>query len=135
MKPKISLVTLGVSDLERSRRFYASLGLRERSESNDTVVFIQMGGTVLGLWSREALAGDAGMVPHGSGFRGFSLAHNVASKSEVDEVLREAEKAGGKLVKPGKDAFWGGYTGYFEDPDGFLWEVAWNPAMPDLAAE
>jgi uncharacterized protein len=134
MKPKISLVTLGVSDLERSRRFYASLGLKERSESNDTVVFIQMGGTVLGLWSREALAEDAGIAPDGSGFRGFSLAHNVAAKEEVDAVLREAESAGGRLVKPGQDAFWGGYTGHFEDPDGFLWEVAWNPAMPDLAA-
>jgi catechol 2,3-dioxygenase-like lactoylglutathione lyase family enzyme len=134
MKPKISLVTLGVSDLERSRRFYTSLGLQERSESNDTVVFIQMGGTVLGLWSREALAEDAGIAPRGSGFRGFSLAHNVAAKEEVDEVLREAESAGARLVKPGQDAFWGGYTGYFEDPDGFLWEVAWNPAMPDLSA-
>jgi uncharacterized protein len=133
VKPKISLVTLGVSDLERSRRFYASLGLKERSESNDTVVFIQMGGTVLGLWSREALAEDAGIAPGGSGFRAFSLAHNVAAKEEVDEVLREAESAGARLVKPGQDAFWGGYTGYFEDPDGFLWEVAWNPAMPDLA--
>jgi uncharacterized protein len=134
MKPKISLVTLGVSELERSRRFYASLGLRERSESNDTVAFIQMGGTVLGLWSLGALAEDAGMAPDGSGFRGFSLAHNVTSKSEVDDVLREVESAGGRLVKPGQDAFWGGYTGYFEDPDGFLWEVAWNPSMPDLAA-
>jgi catechol 2,3-dioxygenase-like lactoylglutathione lyase family enzyme len=134
MKPKISLVTLGVSDLERSRRFYASLGLKERSESNDTVVFIQMGGTVLGLWSREALAEDAGIAPGGSGFRGFSLAHNVAVKEEVDEVLREAESAGGMLVKLGQEASWGGYTGFFEDPDGFLWEVAWNPAMPDLAA-
>jgi catechol 2,3-dioxygenase-like lactoylglutathione lyase family enzyme len=133
MKPKISLVTLGVSDLERSRRFYTSLGLRERSESNDSVVFIQMGGTVLGLWSREALAEDAGIAPNGSGFRGFSLAHNVVAKEEVDEVLREAESAGARLVKPGQEASWGGYTGYFEDPDGFLWEVAWNPAMPDLA--
>jgi catechol 2,3-dioxygenase-like lactoylglutathione lyase family enzyme len=134
MKPKISLVTLGVGDLERARRFYASLGLVERSESNDAVVFIQMGGTVLGLWRREALAEDAGVASDGSGFRGFSLAHNVASKTEVDEVLQEAENAGGRLVKSGQDAFWGGYTGYFEDPDGFLWEVAWNPGMPDLAA-
>jgi hypothetical protein len=134
MKPKISLITLGVSDLARSRRFYVDgLGLTPREGGDENVVFIQMGSVVLGLWRREDLAADAGVPSGGEGFRALSLAHNVESKEEVDVLLRQAVEAGAKLVKPGAEAFWGGYTGYFEDPDGFLWEVAWNPFMPDLA--
>jgi catechol 2,3-dioxygenase-like lactoylglutathione lyase family enzyme len=134
MKPRLSFVTLGVSDLERSRRFYVEgLGLPVREPGGDDVVFVDMGTMVLGLWSLTNLAEDAGVSPEGNGFRAFSLAHNVPSKEDVDIVLEQAVEAGGRLVKPAKDTFWGGYTGYFADPDGFLWEVAWNPFMPDLA--
>lgn len=134
MEPRVSLITLGVSDLERARRFYVDgLDLPVRDGGDGAVVFIQMNGLLLALWGREALAEDAGVAAAGEGFPGFSLAHNVASKEEVDIVLREALAAGGTLVKPATKAFWGGYTAYFADPDGFLWEVAWNPFMPDLA--
>ena len=88
------------------------------------------GEAVLALWSREDLAADAGVSAEGSGFPGIALAHNVASKELVDAALSEAVAAGGTLVKAGTDAFWGGYTGYFADPDGYLWEVAWNPGWP-----
>jgi catechol 2,3-dioxygenase-like lactoylglutathione lyase family enzyme len=134
MKPRLSLVTLGVSDLERARRFYVEgLGLPVRESGGDDVVFLDMGTMILGLWSLTNLAEDAGVSPEGAGFRAFSLAHNVPSKEDVDIVVEQAVEAGGALVKPGKDTFWGGYTAYFADPDGFLWEVAWNPFMPDLA--
>jgi catechol 2,3-dioxygenase-like lactoylglutathione lyase family enzyme len=134
VKPRISLITLGVSDLDRSRSFYAQgLGLPLRPESNETVAFFATQGTLLAVWPRSELANDAGVAVEGSGFQGFSLAHNVGSKPEVDEVIATAVAAGGKQVKPPQDTFWGGYAGYFADPDGFLWEVAWNPFMPDLA--
>ena len=133
MKPRISLITLGVTDLARARRFYVDgLGLPVRDGGDENVVFIQMGSQVLGLWGRESLAEDAGVAAEGGGFRAFTLAHNVESKEEVDAVLRQAVEAGATLLKPGADAFWGGYTGHFSDPDGFVWEVAWNPFMPDL---
>jgi len=136
MKPKISFVTLGVADLARSRRFYVDgLGLPVRQPENDGVVFLDMGTMVLGLWGIEDLKADAGYASASEGFQGVSLAHNVPSKEEVDAVIQQAVDAGGTLVKPGHDAPWGGYTGYFADPDGHLWEVAWNPYMPDLAAE
>ena len=134
MEPRISLITLGVTDLERARRFYVEgLGLPVREGGDENVVFVQMGSQVIGLWGREALAADAGVSAEGEGFRAFSLAHNVESKEAVDAVLRQAVDAGATLLKPATEAFWGGYTGYFADPDGFLWEVAWNPFMPDLA--
>lgn len=134
MQPRVSLITLGVADLQRSRRFYVEgLGLPVRDVGSDEVVFLQMGNLILGLWDAGSLAEDAGVPPQGSGFRSFALAHNVATRQEVDAVLREAVEAGGALVRPGHDAVWGGYTGFFADPDGFLWEVAWNPGMPDLA--
>jgi catechol 2,3-dioxygenase-like lactoylglutathione lyase family enzyme len=126
MEQRLSLVTLGVADLERSLRFYESLGWR-RGNQHAEVVFFQLGGAVLGLWSRESLAADAGMAPAGSGFAGITLAYNTRSREEVDAVLAEAKAAGATIPKPAKDAFWGGYTGYFADPDGHLWEVAWNP--------
>jgi len=127
MEQRLSLVTLGVADLERSRRFYEEgLGWRRANDHPD-VVFFQAGGAVLALWSREALAADAGLPAAGRGFCGIALAYNTRSRAEVDRVMAEAEAAGATIVKPAKDAFWGGYTGYFADPDGHLWEVAWNP--------
>jgi uncharacterized protein len=126
MEQRLSLVTLGVADLERSLRFYESLGWR-RGNQHAEVVFFQLGGAILALWAREALAADAGMAPEGSGFTGIALAYNTRSREEVDAVLAEAKAAGATIPKPAEEAFWGGYTGYFADPDGHLWEVAWNP--------
>lgn len=127
MKPRISMITLGVTDLERSIRFYEQgLGL-PRMESPPEVAFFTLNGSWLGLYGRESLADDAGVSPEGSGFSGIAIAHNVDSESAVDEVLAQAVSAGAKLVKPGQKVFWGGYSGYFADPDGYLWEVAHNP--------
>lgn len=126
MEQRVSLITLGVADLARSLRFYESLGWR-RANDHAEVVFFQAGGLVLGLFARAALAADAGLSEEGSGFRGIALAYNARSREEVDAVLAEATAAGAKLLKPAEDAFWGGYSGYFADPDGHLWEVAWNP--------
>jgi catechol 2,3-dioxygenase-like lactoylglutathione lyase family enzyme len=127
MEPRISIVCLGVADLERSVRFYRDgLGLPARGGSPE-IAFFSLRGAWLSLYPRESLAEDAQTSAEGSGFRGFTLAHNVASRAEVDRVLDEAVHAGAELVKPAKDATWGGYSGYFADPDGFLWEVAWNP--------
>lgn len=129
MEPRITLITLGVTDLERSVRFYRDglkLPLRDGPQG---VAFFETGGTWLSLYPRDALAEDATVASDGSGFRGFALAHNVRSPEDVDVILREALDAGAKLVKPGQKVFWGGYSGYFADPDGFLWEVAWNPGF------
>jgi catechol 2,3-dioxygenase-like lactoylglutathione lyase family enzyme len=127
MKPKISIITLGVKDLRASLKFYRDgLGFTLAGETKD-IAILKMEGAHLALYPRERLAGDATVSPEGSGFHGFTLAHNVKSKKEVDETLAFAVKAGAKLVKPGQDVFWGGYSGYFADPDDFLWEVAWNP--------
>jgi len=93
-------------------------------------VFFQAGEMALALYPRDELAKDANIAPIGHGFNGFSLAYNARSRAEVDSVLHEAEAAGAKILKPAQEAFWGGYSGYFSDPDGFLWEVAWNPAFP-----
>ena len=135
MNPRISLITLGVSDLARSRRFYEEgLRLPVRPFDSEGVVFFDLKGTVLSLFPRQELAKDATVADDGSGFAGFSLAHNVESKEAVNVLLDKAVAAGAKLVKPAQDVFWGGYSGYFADPDGFLWEVAWNPFMPDLIA-
>lgn len=130
MKQAISLVTLGVGDLARSRAFYRALGWRESSASQAEVAFYQTGSTAFALFARASLAEDAGVSPDGAGFPGFTLAHNVASKEAVDATLREAAAAGGRLVRPGEQAPWGGYRGYFADPDGFLWEVCFNPFFP-----
>src|SRR5690606_37726445 len=127
LKPRISMITLGVNELERSILFYEQgLGL-PRMASPPEVAFFTLNGTWLGLFGRESLAKDAGVSATGSGFSGFSLAHNVASEAEVDAVLQQAVAAGASLVKPGQKVFWGGYSGYFADPDGYLWEVAHNP--------
>ncbi len=129
MKPRISMITLGVSDLARSIAFYEhGLGL-PRLDSPPSVAFFTLNGTWLGLYGREALAEDAGLPAAGSGFAGFALAHNLDSEAAVDALLAEAVAAGATLVQPARKVFWGGYSGYFADPDGHLWEVAHNPFM------
>jgi hypothetical protein len=127
MEQRVSLVTLGVEDLERSREFYERLGWRRSMAQTDGIVFFQVGGMGLALYPRRELAEDANVAPDGQGFRAMSLAYNTRSRAEVDTVLQDATAAGASLIKPAQEAFWGGYTGYFADPDGFLWEVAWNP--------
>ncbi|MCJ7556352.1 MAG: VOC family protein [Gammaproteobacteria bacterium] len=132
MPSGISIVTLGVQNLERSVRFYTEgLGLSLSSHSNRDIAFFELPGSWLALYSHAALAADAG-VPAGEpgGFTGITLAHNVADRQAVDEVLQTAVAAGAEIVKPAQDVFWGGYSGYFKDPDGYLWEVAWNPGLP-----
>ena len=127
MKARISMITLGVADLEKSIKFYeAGLGF-PKMESPPEVAFFILNGSWLGLYSREALAEDAGVSSEGGGFNSFALAHNVASEAEVDETLAQALSAGALLTKPAQKASWGGYSGYFKDPDGHLWEVAHNP--------
>lgn len=131
MEQRISLITLGVADVARSRRFYVDgLGWRASSAGNEHVVFIDAGGVVLGLYGREALAEDMRVPAEGRGFSGFSLAHNVRSREEVDRVIETARAAGATVLKPAQEAFWGGYSGYFADPDGHPWEVAHNPHFP-----
>src|SRR5437764_1376728 len=129
MDPRISFVTLGVTDLERATRFYAEVLRLPRRPTPPTVSFFEMGRTWLALYPRHLLAADAGVSAEGGGFPGFALAHNVRSPEEVDRLLQEAAAGGGRIVKPGQRTDWGGYAGYFADPDGFLWEVAWNPAF------
>lgn len=132
MEQRLSLVTLGVRDLAASRAFYKRLGWKESPQSNEHVAFFQCGGMVFAVWGRDALMEDAGVNTPGNGFANVSLAQNVRSKADVDAVLAEAKKAGARILKPGAEAFWGGYTGYFADPDGFAWEVAWNPGFEIL---
>ena len=126
MEQRVSLVTLGVSDLGRSRAFYDAIGWRTRAEPDDDVVFFQVAGLILALWSREELAADSGVEDAG-GWGGITLAHNVRSPAEVDAVLAEAEAAGARIARAGAETFWGGYSGVFVDPDGHAWEVAHNP--------
>lgn len=134
MEPRVSLITLGVGDLARSKAFYTKLGFSPSSQGGGDVVFMQAGALGLSLFPRESLACDAEVSPEGSGFRGITLAHNVREKDEVDAVIAEAVAAGAVLVKAAHEAVWGGRSGYFADPDGHLWEVAWNPYFP-ISAE
>ncbi|CAD5258576.1 MULTISPECIES: VOC family protein [Halomonadaceae] len=131
MKPKISLITLGVHDLQRAIRFYREgLGLPEHETDSEEVAFFKMEGAWLSLFPREALSRDIGIADDApSGFSGITLAHNVASQAAVDQVLEQAVAAGAELIKPGEEVFWGGYSGYFRDPEGHYWEVAYNPFM------
>ena len=131
LEPYVSLITLGVQDLDRALAFYRDgLGWPVSGASSDDVAFLRTGGIVLSLYPRDKLAEDVGIDPVGSGFRGITLAHNVREREDVDRALQTAVAAGARLVKPAEDAFWGGRSGYFADPDEHLWEVAWNPFFP-----
>lgn len=133
MEQRLSLVTLGCDDLATARTFYASLGWHEGGPSGEAVAFYQLGNIILGLWDRAELAAEAG-VPDTPGdvrgFAGIALAHNVREQGEVDTVLAAAAAAGCRVLKPGEERFWDGYSGYFADPEGHVWEVAWNPHFP-----
>ena len=127
MEQRISLITLGVADLERSRRFYVDgLGWRPVHDS-DEIVFFQLNGVVFGLFPRAAYLADAQLNEEKAGVGAVALAHNVRTREAVDALLAEAAAAGATITNPARDAVWGGYTGHFTDPDGHLWEVAWNP--------
>jgi uncharacterized protein len=132
MEPRLSFVTLGVRDLERATRFYQDVLRLPRLPTPPGVVFFELGRTWLALFPREDLAADAGVPGEGQGFPGFSLAHNVRAEADVAALLAEVAAGGGRIVKPAQRADWGGFTGYFADPDGFLWEVAWNPHFPHV---
>jgi uncharacterized protein len=127
---RATLITLGVRDVERAARFYETLGMRRRVKGAKDVAFFEAGGVVLAVWGRADLAKDAGFQNSEPGFSGVALAFNVSDEPSVDAVLKAAAEAGGRIVKPGGRAFWGGHTGYFADPDGHLWEVAHNPGFP-----
>ncbi len=132
---RLSLVTLGVADLARAIAFYEALGLQRRARGYEGVAFFDAGGAVLSLFPRGDLAADAGLANGTlSGFSGLALACNVSSEAEVDDLLARAVSLGADLVKAGQTVFWGGYSGYFRDPDGHLWEVAFNPFAPFDAA-
>jgi hypothetical protein len=126
MKPKIGLITLGVEDIARAKLFYSELGFSVAEETDDMIIF-SAEGTWLGLYPWEKLAEDAEVPSDGSGFRRQALAHNEPTKEDVDRVIEEARALGATIVKEPQDVFWGGYSGYFADLDGHLWEVAMNP--------
>lgn len=127
MEQRVSIVTLGVENLDRSRRFYEDgLGWK-RGNHHEEIVFYQVGGSILTLFGRAALAEDACISNPGSGYGGVTLAFCTRTRAEVDAVIAQAVAAGAALLKPAANTFWGGYSGYFSDPDGHVWEVAWNP--------
>lgn len=135
MKPYLSLVTLGVDNLERSLRFYRdglrlpTRGILGADDEHGGVAFFDLQpGVKLAIWPRASIALDTSLPRSGRGATEFTLAHNVRDKAEVDEVMDQARSAGAAIIKPAADTFWGGYAGYFQDPDGHVWEVAWNPA-------
>lgn len=128
--PYVSMITLGVADVGRAAAFYRDgLGFPQHPFDSDSVAFFALRGTWLGLFGRDALAADAGVPTRAPGFNAVTLAHNVGSEAEVDAALAIAVAAGATLVKPAQKVFWGGYSGYFADPDGHLWEVAHNPFL------
>jgi uncharacterized protein len=126
MEQRVSLITLGVTDLARSRQFYIDMGWEPSPSSDDEIVFFQSGGMVIGLWGRESLAEDSGVTDTG-GWGGVTLAHNVGSPAEVHTITEEARSAGGIVVREPAETFWGGYSSVFLDPDGHPWEIAHNP--------
>ncbi len=127
MPPHISMVTLGVADIGEATAFYERLGFKKSSASQDAVTFMQAGGVVLGLFGRDALEEDAKAGGLWTGNGGITIAMNCASEAEVDAMMASAEAAGASILKPAEKTFWGGYGGYFADPDGHAWEVAHNP--------
>ena len=123
----MSMITLGVTDMQRAIQFYeVGLGLPRHGEGDD-VAFFSLNGTWLGLYPRAKLADDIGVEPSGSGFAGFTISHNLESEEQVDLVMEHAISVGASLIKKPEKVFWGGYSGYFQDPDGYYWEVAFNP--------
>ena len=129
MEQRISLITLGVADVARARAFYERLGWR--GQEVEETVFFQAGGSAVVLWGRAKVADDAGVQDGGTdGFGGMTLAHNVRSRAEVDEVLGQAANAGAQILRPARETFYGGYAGFFTDPDGHVWEIAYNPGFP-----
>jgi predicted lactoylglutathione lyase len=126
MEPRVSLITIGVADLERSRTFYEALGWRSTSKPEDGVVFFQSGSMVFALWGREELRKDSEVEDSG-GWGGVTLACNLRSRAEVDAFLERAAQAGARIARTGAETFWGGYNGLFIDPDGHPWEIAHNP--------
>lgn len=135
MKPRITMITLAVDDLERSFKFYRDLGFPSKGivgtefEHGAVAFFELQHGLQLAIWPRKSLAHDSGLPLSAPSPTEFTLAHNVNSKTEVDAVMSEARSAGAHILKPAQDTFWGGYAGYFQDPDGHLWEIAWNPQL------
>ena len=127
MEPRLSIVTLGVADVAKARTFYEALGFKASPASQESITFMDAGGVVLALYGRDALAEDSHMPPSAPGFSGVTLAHNVRSEADADAALAHAQSCGAKILKPAQKVFWGGYSGYFADPDGHLWEVAFNP--------
>jgi len=131
MNQHLHLVTLGVRDFETSKKFYTeTLGWKSSSASNEDVAFIQAGGIVISIYPREKLAEDALVSPEGRGFAGITLAYNAQSESEVDKIISDLKAKGVKILKEPQKVFWGGYSFYFADPDGYCWEVAYNPFFP-----
>ena len=126
MRQRVTVITLGVDDLARARAFYEALGWRSNTDAELGVAFFQAGDMVVSLWDRQSLADDSG-VPLGTGYGGVTLALNVGSPAEVDEVVAEAQAAGATVTRAPGETFWGGYSGVFVDPDGYPWEVAHNP--------
>ncbi|PVV11683.1 MAG: glyoxalase [gamma proteobacterium symbiont of Ctena orbiculata] len=129
MAPRINLITLGVEALSRSIDFYQALGFPRYPYESEEIAFFQLHGSWFALYPKQALAEDAGVSVGDSGFHNFTLAHNVTDRDSVDRIMDEALSAGARLVKPAQEAFWGGYTGCFADPDGFIWEVAHVPGF------
>jgi uncharacterized protein len=137
MKPRISLITIGVDDIERSLRFYrdglglATEGITGTEFEYGAVAFFDLETNLkLAIYPRKSLSKDSGLPLSNSSTLEFSIGHNVSSKTEVDSVMHQAKEAGAVIAKPAQDTFWGGYAGYFQDPDGHLWEVVWNPQWP-----
>jgi catechol 2,3-dioxygenase-like lactoylglutathione lyase family enzyme len=130
VEQRITLITLGVTDLARSTAFFERLGWQRSVREAPGVAFFQCGGLALSLYPISDLANDLGVSPTKAGFGGITLAHNVRNREDVAIVLREAEAAGAEIVRDSEEAFWGGQTGYFKDLDGYYWEVAWNPGFP-----
>lgn len=131
MQQRLTIVGLGVNDLATSNDFYEKqFGWTKLPASNENITFMQLNGILLSLYPKDKLAEDAGVSPEGSGFNSFTIAYNTHTKEEVDEIFADLKQKGVTIVKPAQEAFWGGYSGYIADPDGHLWEIAYNPYLP-----